>query len=131
MVSYIKTQWFRLLVGFVSLGVMCYYLFQQGADESTLEGLSQNLDNAFAALCFFITAMIWFICSIVEHHKDCLEVLEKKSEKYDALYDLVQELVKANEALVAANEADRQYADHLNRKLESFILESKEKEKQK
>ena len=38
MVSYIKTQWFRLLVGFVSLGIMCYYLFQPGADESTLEG---------------------------------------------------------------------------------------------
>ena len=96
MVSYIKTQWFRLLVGFVSLGFMCYYLFQPGADESTLEGLSQNLDNAGAALCFFITAMIWFLCSIIEYHKDCIEMLEKKAEKYDALCELVHELVEAN-----------------------------------
>lgn len=95
MVSYIKTQWFRLLVGFVSLGLMCYYLFQPGADESTLEGLSQNLDNAFAALCFFITAMIWFLSSIIEYHKDCIELLEKKSEKYDALCELVDELRNA------------------------------------
>lgn len=124
MVSYIKTQWFRLLVGFVALGFMFYYLFQPGADESTLEGLSQNLDNAGAALCFFITAMIWFLCSIIEYHKDCIEMLEKKCEKYDALCELVQELVEANKV-------DRQYADHLNRKIESFITDYKKKEKLK
>lgn len=131
MVSYWKTQWFRVLIGFVALGFMCYYLFQPGADESTLKGFRENSENACVALCFFITAMIWFLCSIIEYHKDCIELLERKSEKYDACCSLVEELVKANEALVEANKVDRQYADHLNRKIESFILEAKEKEKQK
>ncbi len=96
MVSYIKTQWFRVLVGLVSLGFMFYYLFQPAADESTLEGFRENSENACAALCFFITAMIWFLCSIIEHHKDRIELLEKKQERDDAMYKLVQELLEAN-----------------------------------
>lgn len=96
MVSYWKTQWFRVLVGFVALGFMCYYLFQPGADESTLEGFRENSENACAALCFFITAMIWFLCSIIEYHKDCIELLEKKQERDDAMFELVQELLEAN-----------------------------------
>lgn len=97
MVSYIKTQWFRCLVGCVCLGLSIYYLFQPGADESTLEGLEQNLENGFAALCFFLSSMTWFIASILEHSNDRIELLEKKAEKYDALYELVEELRKANE----------------------------------
>jgi hypothetical protein len=131
MVSYWKTQWFRVLIGFVALGFMCYYLFQPGADESTLEGFRENSENACASLCFFITAMIWFLSSIIEYNNDRIELLEKKSEKYDACCSLVEELVKANKALAEANEVDRQYADHLNRKIESFILEAKNREKQK
>ena len=73
--------------------------------------------------------MIWFICSIVEYHKDCIEALERKCSKYDACCSLVEELIRANEELVKANEVDRQDADHLNKKIESFILESKEKER--
>ena len=96
MESYIKTQWFRVLIGFVALGLCIYYLFQSGADESTLEGLNQNLRNSFAALCFFLTSMIWFISSIVEYHGDCIKLLEKKQERDDAMYELVQELVAAN-----------------------------------
>ena len=33
--------------------------------------------------------------------------------------------------LLEANKVDRQYADHLNRKIESFITDYKKKEKQK
>jgi len=97
MVSYWKTQWFRVLVGFVSLGLMCYQLLLPEADESTLEGVRENSENACAALCFFINAMIWLISSIIEYHKDRIELLEKKAEKYDALCELVEELCKANE----------------------------------
>lgn len=131
MVSYWKTQWFRVLVGLVSLGLMCYQLFLPSADGSTLEGFHENSENAFVALCFFINAVIWLLSSIIEYHKDRIELLEKKSAKYDACCSLVEELVKANKALAEANKVDRQYADHLNRKIESFILEAKNKEKQK
>jgi predicted PurR-regulated permease PerM len=124
MVSYWKTQWFRVLIGFVALGLCIYYLFQPGADESTLEGLNQNLSNSFAALCYFLTAMIWLISSVIEYNSDRIKMLEKKAEKYDAMYDLVQELLEANKV-------DRQYTDHLNRKIESFITDYKKKEKQK
>ena len=96
MISYWKTQWFRCLVGLVCVGLTIYYLFQPGADESTLEGLNQNLGNAFAALCFFLSAMIWFISSCIEYNNDRIELLEKKQERDDAMYNLVQELLEAN-----------------------------------
>jgi hypothetical protein len=96
---------------------MCYYLFQPGADESTLEGFRENADNAAAALCFFITAMIWFLCSIIEHHKDRIELLEKKAEKYDALCELVEELRKSNEVLGEIEAAQDQRIKKLEDKL--------------
>ncbi len=110
MVSYIKTQWFRCLIGCVCLGLSIYYLFQPGADESTLEGLEQNLENAFAALCFLLSSIIWFIVSILAYSKDRIELLEKRAEKYDALCEEVN-------ALYEANRIDREYMRLLEQKI--------------
>lgn len=97
MVSYWKTQWFRVICGTVSIVLFIIFLFQPGADESTLEGLRENLNNCFAALCWFINSMFWFVASIIEYNCDRIKLLEKKAEKYDALCELVEELRKANE----------------------------------
>ena len=96
MVSYWKTQWFRVICGTVSIVLFIIFLFQPGADESTLEGLRENLNNCFAALCWFINSIFWFVASIIEYNCDRIKLLEKKQERDDAMYELVQELVAAN-----------------------------------
>ena len=80
-VSYFKTQWFNLLIGVVDLG-MSIYNFCTG-DE--LWGLGWT-----------VAAMMWFIMSFINYNDDRIKLLEKKQERDDAMYELVQELVTAN-----------------------------------
>ena len=101
-VSYIKTQWFRLLVAIICLGFSIYYAFQPAAEIITAESLDEMTSNMFTATGYFISFMIWFFCSIVEFNQDRIELLEKKAEKYDALAEEVS-------ALYEANRIDREY----------------------
>ena len=109
MISYWKTQWFNLVMSVFYLGPAIAHFC---AGES-LWGVSWT-----------IAAVIWFLMSFINHNEDRIKLLEKKAEKYDALCEEVH-------ALYEANKVDRQYTDHLNRKIESFITDYQKKEKQK
>jgi Zn-dependent M32 family carboxypeptidase len=102
----------------------CIYALQPAGDPTTLEGLNQDLGNMVSAGIHFAGFILWSVLSFIDYNTKCIQLLEKKAEKYDAMYELVQELLEANKV-------DRQYADHLNRKIESFITDYKKKEKQK
>ena len=97
MVSYFKTQWFRLLIAIVCLVICCVYAFKPAPDTSTIEGLELSTRYAFNAGMYFISCIIWLFSSVLEYLIDCVKLLEKKAEKYDALCELVEELRKANE----------------------------------
>jgi hypothetical protein len=81
MVSYFKTQWFKIIVGLADLGLSLYYTIQG-------EGIT--------ALCWFIFGIVMLIMSRVFYNDDRIELLEKEKERNDAMYELVQELVLAN-----------------------------------
>ena len=124
MVSYIKTQWWRLIIALFCFVMACIYALQPAGDPTTLEGLNQDLGNMISAGIHFANFILWSVISFVDYNNKRIQLLEKKAEKYDAMYDLVQELLEANKV-------DRQYADHLNCKIERFITDYKKKEKQK
>ena len=124
MVSYIKTQWWRLLIALYCLVMACIYALKPAPEVLTVEALDEVMTNMITASMHFTGFVIWSFVSFINHNQNRIELLEKKAEKYDAMYDLVQELLEANKV-------DRQYADHLNRKIESFITDFKKKEKQK
>ena len=90
----------------------------------TIETLDEVMSNMITASMHFTGFVIWSFISFINHNQNRIELLEEKTEKYDAMYDLVQELLEANKV-------DRQYTDHLNRKIESFITDYQKKEKQK
>ena len=120
MISYFKTQWFRLLVALICLVIACHYAFQPAADPMTMEGLNKTISDIVNANLYFLGFVIWSLMSIIEYNNDRIELLEKKAEKYDALCEEVHELYEANKI-------DREFADHLNRKTDSFILEKEKK----
>ena len=99
MKSYIREQWFDLLVGFTSLVLSIYYL----ATENPLMGLG-----------WFILATVWLLGSRIDYQEKRLKLLEEQSEKYDAL-------VKKVDALAELLETERKYSDHLNKRIESII----------
>jgi hypothetical protein len=82
MVSYFKTQWLRIVFGVVGLVVAALCLFKP--------------DGEFAALLWFIAGLLNFDMSYIYWHKERIELLEKKQERDDQMYELVQELVAAN-----------------------------------
>jgi hypothetical protein len=96
MISYIKTQWWRLLIALFSLVMACIYIFKPAPDTMTIEGLDAVLSNIVNAGLFFAGFIIWVFQSVIEYNSDRIELLEKKAEKYDALVDEVRALYEAN-----------------------------------
>jgi hypothetical protein len=97
MVSYFKTQWFRLLVAFVCLGISIYYAFQPAAETLTVETLDAMMSDMLTAIGYFFSFLIWITISCIDFNSDRIELLEKKAEKYDALVEKVDALTKLQE----------------------------------
>ncbi len=96
MVSYIKTQWLRLLLAVVCVGVAIFFALQPAPDTSTLEGTNEAIGYMFASTSWLLSAFVWFGMSVVDWYGERLKMLEAKAEKYDALCELVEALREAN-----------------------------------
>lgn len=90
-VSYIKTQWFRLLIAIVCLVVACIYAFKPAPEELTVEALDEVMSNMLTAGIHFIGFIVWSFISFIGYNSDRIELLEKKAKKYDALYAAVSD----------------------------------------
>ena len=110
MVSYFKTQWWRLLIALFCLVMAFVYMFKPEPDTSTIEGLNTLITYMFTAGMYFCGFIIWSFGSFVDYNQKCIEYFEKKAEKYDALCDLV-------EALREANEVDRDHDEMQDQKI--------------
>ncbi len=96
MVSYFKTQWWRLLIALICLVMCCVYTFSPAPDTTTVEGLDKVISNMVTAGLCFLDFIIWMVMSFINYLQDRIELLEKKAEKYDALCEEVHALYEAN-----------------------------------
>lgn len=95
-VSYIKTQWFRLLIALFCLVMCCIYAFKPAPEVLTVEALDEVMSNMLTASLHFTGFIIWSFISFINYNQDRIELLEKKAEKYDALCENVSALNEAN-----------------------------------
>ena len=95
-VSYIKTQWFSLLIALFCLVMACIYAFKPAPEVLTVEALDEVMSNMLAASLQFSGFLIWSFISFIDYNQARIELLEKKAEKYDALCDNVSALNEAN-----------------------------------
>jgi type VI protein secretion system component VasK len=95
-VSYIKTQWFRLLIALFCLVMACVYAFKPAPEVLTVEALDEVMSNMLTASLQFSGFLIWSFISFIDYNQDRIELLEKKAEKYDALCENVSALNEAN-----------------------------------
>jgi type VI protein secretion system component VasK len=109
-VSYIKTQWWRLLIALYCLVMACIYAFQPAPEVLTVEALDEVVSNMLTTSLHFSGFIIWSFISFINHNQDRIELLEKKAEKYDALCDEVS-------ALYEANRIDREYTKLLEQRI--------------
>lgn len=95
-ISYIKTQWFRLLIALYCLVMCCIYAFKPAPEVLTVEALDEVMSNLLTASLHFSGFIIWSFISFINYNQDRIELLEKKAEKYDALCENVSALNEAN-----------------------------------
>lgn len=110
MVSYIKTQWWRLLIALFFLVMSCIYALKPAPEVLTVEALDEMMSNMITASIHFTGFVIWSFISFINHNQNRIELLEKKAEKYDAMYALVQELLRSNKI-------DREYMKLMDAKI--------------
>jgi hypothetical protein len=77
-VSYIKTQWFRLLVALYCLVMAFVYAFQPAPEVLTVEALDEVVSNMLTASLHFRGFIIWSFISFINHNQDRIELLEKR-----------------------------------------------------
>jgi choline-glycine betaine transporter len=74
----------------------CVYAFQPAPEVLTVEALDEVQSNMVSAGLYFLGFIIWMLMSFINHLQDRIELLEKKQERDDTMYELVQELLTAN-----------------------------------
>ena len=109
-VSYIKTQWFRLVIALFCLVMTCVYAFKPAPAILTVETLKVVMSDILIASLYFSGLIIWVVMSFIDYHQACVELLEKKAEKYDALCETVN-------ALIEASRVDREHIDLLEQRI--------------
>jgi choline-glycine betaine transporter len=96
----------------------CIYAFKPAPEVLTVEALDEVQSNMTSAGLYFLGFIIWMMMSFIEHLQDRIKLLEKKQERDDAQYELVQELTNANKI-------DREQAKQFEERLKK--LEDKER----
>ena len=90
MTSYIKTQWWRVIISVFCLLLAIHYLAQPAPDESTFEGVKLTLQYMINAVSWIVTGLIWAAMSFIDWHEDCIRELDKRFKKVEehAITDL-------------------------------------------
>lgn len=122
MVSYFKTQWFRVLCGLTCIVIALVFAFSPSPDTSTLEGTNNAIGIMLASSGWLLSGFVWFGLSFTDWHSERIALLEAKAEKYDALVDKV-------DALQELLETERKYSNHLNQRIDSLVYVVKEMKK--
>jgi hypothetical protein len=79
MKSYLKTQWFSILMSLVGLVLAIVYILVP-FDLSTPEGIKEYIQNLYVSCMFMATAIGWSLISRVDYNKMCLTDLYKRVE---------------------------------------------------
>ena len=112
-VSYIKTQWWRLLIALYCIVMACVYAFQPAPEVLTVEALDEVISNMLTASLHFTGFVIWSFISFINYNQDRIELLEARVKKYDALCEEVS-------ALYEANKIDREYMHRLEQRIQQI-----------
>ena len=90
MVSYFKTQWFRFLIGCIFTVIALFYMFQPAGELGTLEGLEQDLSNEINCVTWLVSALLWFIASMVDWNSENNKAADKRISELEDRVKLLE-----------------------------------------
>lgn len=97
MVNYFKTQWWRLLCGFMCFIYCIVIAWTSGATADSIDGLYHLLGDVIRFGTWFIASCFWFIISFISYNEECIKALNKRIEALEnrAITD-IDEISKNN-----------------------------------
>ncbi len=84
MVSYIKTQWWRLVMALMCLIPCIVIVCTSTATSDSVEGLTELMSDLFSFYSWFFASCIWLVMSMVDHNSDCIKKLNQRIEELEA-----------------------------------------------
>lgn len=78
MVSYIKTQWWRLCCAFACLVYSMVIVFSSTAVADSVEGVYLLLGDVLRSGLWFLASILWCVISFVSHNSACIAALNKR-----------------------------------------------------
>lgn len=84
MVSYWKTQWWRIVMALMCLVPCIVIVCTSTATADSVEGLTELMSELFSFYSWFFASCIWLVMSIVDHNSDCIAKLNKRIEALEA-----------------------------------------------
>jgi hypothetical protein len=78
MVSYWKTQWWKLLVALFCFVMTCVYVFKPSPDTTTVEGLDTLITYIINADLYFTGFIFWSFLSFIDFTMERIKLLEEK-----------------------------------------------------
>jgi membrane protein implicated in regulation of membrane protease activity len=84
MVSYIKTQWWRLVMAAMCLVPCIVIVCTSTTTSDSIEGLTELVGELFSFYSWFFASCSWLVMSIVDHNADCIRELNKRIEELEA-----------------------------------------------
>jgi hypothetical protein len=84
MVSYFKTQWWRLVMAVLCLVPCIVIVCTSTATSDSVEGLAELMSDLFSFYSWFFASCIWLVMSIVDYNSDCIKKLNERIEALEA-----------------------------------------------
>ena len=84
-VSYIKTQWFRLLVSLACFTYALVIIFtsENAVMTDSLENMYIGIKETVSCLSWIMNGLLWLVMSFIEYNSDRIEQLEKRIERLE------------------------------------------------
>ena len=97
MVSYFKTQWWRLLCGLMCLIYAVVIICTSIVTDDTVANLSDLLTEVVRIVLWLMASCNWFIISFISYNEDCIKELDKRVKQLEtwAITD-IDEISKNN-----------------------------------
>jgi hypothetical protein len=84
MVSYFKTQWWRLLCALLCFIYCVVIVCTSTSVADSVDGVYMVMKDVFRFILWFLASCFWMITSFTSHNSDCIRELNKRVQYLEA-----------------------------------------------
>ena len=83
MVSYFKTQWWRIGIAILCWIPIIVTCCTSTATTETVEGLTEVTGEVFSCFGWFLASCCWLLTSLTSHNSDCIQKLNQRVKELE------------------------------------------------